>query len=502
MPREGKKPLSPHALALLYLRSARDCSQRELADRLGWADEKQISRYERGGKPLSRRTLDACAAALGYPIEAVDALLFIGAWIEPEEDLDEPPSPEPLSSEERRAIDLSSLTLAWSFLGGWRGELIRAVTGLKAEVSRRKAQDLWERLKSASRQERREAVAVLPELQNWALAERVCEASIRAAAHKAEDALDLADLALFIAKRVEGNEGWRPRLEAYCWAHIGNARRVANDLAGADKAFLRVWELWRADPASGLNLLPEWRLLDLEASLRGEERRFSEALELLERAKAAVEKGNVLAMARILLKKEHVLEQMGNTQGALAALAEAAPFVDASGDPRLLLALLSKLVNNLCLSERYIEASERLSQVRELAIQQGNDLDMLRVAWLDARLASGEGRTEDAVAGLERVRQDFTARGLPYDAALASLDLALLWLKVGRSKEVLEIARAMTWIFQAQGISREALGALTLFREAAQSEAVTVDLVQKVIAEVREGNRSASLQRQRQRSRD
>jgi transcriptional regulator with XRE-family HTH domain len=501
MPREGKKPLSSQALALLYLRSARDCSQRELADRLGWADEKLVSRYERGAKPLSRKTLDACAEALGYPPEVVDLLLFIDSWIEPEEPDEEPPSPEPLSPGERRLIDHSSLTAAWSFLDAWRLELSRVLLNEKVAMSRRKAQGLWERLKSATRQNRREAVAALPELQNWALAERVCEASIRAAAHKPEDALDLADLALFIAKRVEGDEGWRSRLGAYCWAHIGNARRVANDLAGADKAFLHVRELWQAGAASGLNFLPEWRLLDLEASLRGEERRFSEALELLERAKAAVGEGNVLAIARILLKKEHVFEQMGNTQGALTALREVAPFVDASRDPRLLLALLSKLVNNLCLSERYTEASERLSQVRELAIQQGNDLDMLRVVWLEARLASGEGRTEDAVAGFERVRQDFTARGLPYDAALASLDLALLWLKAGRSREVLEIARAMTWIFQAQGISREALGALTLFREAAQNEAVTVDLVQRVIAEVRGGNRSASLLSQRQRSR-
>ena len=70
---------------------------------------------------------------------------------------------------------------------------------------------------------------------------------------------------------------------------------------------------------------------------------ISAALELLERAKAAVGEGNPLAMARILLKKEHVFEQMGDTQSALAALTEAAPFVEASGDPRLPLALLSRL---------------------------------------------------------------------------------------------------------------------------------------------------------------
>src|SRR3954451_12757576 len=228
MPREGKKSPSSQALALLYLRSRRDWSQRELADRLGWTDEKQVSRYERGGRPLSRKTLETTAEVLGYPPEAVEALLFIGHWIEPEAS-EEPPSPEPLSPRVRRSIDRSCLTLGWSFLDGWRSKLVREVTRLKVETSRRKAQELWARLKPATRQDRREAVATLPEFQSWALAELVCEASTRAAAHKPEDALDLADLALFIAKRVEGGEGWRSRLEAYCWAHIGNARRVAND---------------------------------------------------------------------------------------------------------------------------------------------------------------------------------------------------------------------------------------------------------------------------------
>jgi transcriptional regulator with XRE-family HTH domain len=481
MPREGKKPLSPHALALLYLRSARDCSQRELADRLGWADEKQISRYERGGKPLSRRTLDACAAALGYPIEAVDALLFIGAWIEPEEYLDEPPSPEPLSPEERRAIDLSSLTLAWSFLGGWRGELIRAVTSLKAEVSRRKAQDLWERLRSASRQERREAVAVLPELQNWALAELVCHESEKAAAHKVETALELADLALLIARRVP-DTSWRSRLEGYCWAYIANARRVANNFAGADDAFVRAWELWRREATADPTILAEWRLFDLESSLRRAQHRFSEALDLLDKARS-FNGTNPATAARLLLKKEHVLEQMGDPKRALATLEDAAPFVEILGDPRLRFAHLFKTINNLYHLERYREATERLPQVRDLALQQSNELDLLRVVWLEARVAAGDDRREQAIVGLEQVRQDFTTRGLPYDAALASLELSLLYLEEGRTAEVRNLARSMGWIFNAQGIAREALAALTLFFEAAQRETATVELTRHVAAE-------------------
>ncbi|HEY4575442.1 MAG TPA: helix-turn-helix transcriptional regulator, partial [Thermoanaerobaculia bacterium] len=197
MPREGKKSPSSQALALLYLRSKRDWSQKELAGRLGWADDKQVSRYERGGRPLSRTTLETAAEVLGYPPEAVEALLFIGRWIEPE-GLEEPPSPEPLSPRVRRAIDRSCLTLAWSFLDGWRSKLVREVTRVKVETSRRQAQELWSRLKTATRQDRREAVATLAEFQSWALAELVCHESEKAAAHKVEIALELADLALYI----------------------------------------------------------------------------------------------------------------------------------------------------------------------------------------------------------------------------------------------------------------------------------------------------------------
>jgi hypothetical protein len=59
----------------------------------------------------------------------------------------------------------------------------------------------------------------------------------------------------------------------------------------------------------------------------------------------------------------------------------------------------------------------------------------------------------------------------------------------------------MAWIFQAQGISREALAALVLFRDAAQRETATVELVQQVISEVKTAKRSAPLSFNGQRGR-
>ena len=241
--------------------------------------------------------------------------------------------------------------------------------------------------------------------------------------------------------------------------------------------------IWRAGALSDSTVLAEWRLFDLEASLRRGQHRFSEALALLDKVMLS-RAVNPLIISRILLKKEHVLAQMGDIPNALAMLREAVPYVEASGDSRLLFAVHFNMADNLCHLGLYPEAEERLSQARELAVQQGRDLDLVRVVWLEAKVAVGQDRRAAAVAGLEQVRQDFTARGLPYDAALASLELAVLYLEEERTAEVRSLARAMGWIFQTQGIAREALAALTLFFDAAQRETATVELTQRVVAEL------------------
>jgi transcriptional regulator with XRE-family HTH domain len=483
-PRKKKrKPPSPEALTLMYLRSKRGWTQKELGDRLGLGDHARISRFERGEKPLYREKLIEFAAVLGYPPEAVDLLLLVHRWLEPVE-LVEPSGPADLTVEEQRALHRTVLAATGAFMAEVQREMLRKKRERKADLARRKARELWLRLKEAPRQDQRDLVAAMPAFQDWALAVHVCEASVRAAAHRPEDALHLADLAVLIASRSPGGESWRSRLEGFCWAHLANARRVANDLVGADTAFVKAWELWRAGDQASTELFPEWRLFDLEGSLRRDQRRFSEALALLEQAKSG-SKGNKSAVGRILLKKEFVLEQMGDPEGALVALQEALPIIEATADLRLSFALHFKIANNLWHLKRYQEAEDLLPELRELAVQLGNELDLIRIVWLEARIAAGQGRREKAASGLEHVRLEFTARNLPYDAALSSLDLALLWLEAGHMAKVREISIAMAWIFKSGGIQREALAALYLFRDAAEKENATIELTRKVISEVK-----------------
>ncbi|HSF38497.1 MAG TPA: helix-turn-helix domain-containing protein [Thermoanaerobaculia bacterium] len=480
---------SPEALSLVYLRLRSGWSQQRLAAALGLADVKQISRYESGAAPLSRERLDSLVAALGHDPEDADFLLFAGeALAPPFPEVDG--SPVALTREELRALDRAVLSAGWGVVHALRAELRRWNRKRKADAARWEAGKFWEWLKAESREGRRELVECFPELWSWALAVRLCEESVRAAAHRAEAALELADLALFVARRVPGGEAWRSQLQGFAWAFVANARRVANDFDGADEAFARAWNLWQAGAGSASDLLPEWWLFDLEASLRREQQRFPEALERLDRARSLCADDRGVA-GRLLLQKEHVLSQMGDFEGALSALDEAAPYIEHSGEPRLLFGLLFNRADNLYHLGRYAEAADLLPEVRCLVVQQANELDLVRVLWLEARIHAGQGRAQQATAALEQVQRDFTSHKLPYDAALSSLDLALLWLEAGRSAEVRELALGMAWIFASKKIHREALAALTLFYEAARQETATVELTRHVIATIEKVRRSA-----------
>jgi hypothetical protein len=101
------------------------------------------------------------------------------------------------------------------------------------------------------------------------------------------------------------------------------------------------------------------------------------------------------------------------------------------------------------------------------------------------------GERLEAMASLEQVRRYFTHHRLAYDAALSGLDLALVWLEVGRTAGVRELAAGMAWIFNAKKIEREALAALRLFCEAAEREGATAELTRQVIADVEQARRMA-----------
>jgi tetratricopeptide (TPR) repeat protein len=155
------------------------------------------------------------------------------------------------------------------------------------------------------------------------------------------------------------------------------------------------------------------------------------------------------------------------------------------------------LAGNLCHLGRYAEAELALAEARALAIDLGNQLDLLRVDWLQGTAAAGLGRTAEAIDALGRVRAAFIAQDNAYDAALVTLELAEVYAALGRTAEVKALARESAPVFQAQRVHREARQALELFRRAAEEERVSAELVRGVVTYLYRSRHDARVRFQR-----
>lgn len=107
----------------------------------------------------------------------------------------------------------------------------------------------------------------------------------------------------------------------------------------------------------------------------------------------------------------------------------------------------------------------------------GKELDRVRLQWVKGRIAVDLGRTQQGIDLLAQVRAEFVSRTIWFDAALVTMEQAVVFLKQGRTDMVKTLAVHMTPIFKSNGVHREALAALTLFRKAADQEKVTLDMV-------------------------
>jgi transcriptional regulator with XRE-family HTH domain len=468
-----RRPPPPHGLTLTILRTAQGWSQKDLAEATGLS-RGVLSEYETGTTELSRERLETLAAALGWPPGSVDRVLFGLGSLRPAPEA--PVSPVEPSAAEGRIIDQAAALAARETAEALRADLTRELREEKARQGRRTAEVLWLKLKPLPAAERRRRVESRLEYHDPFLCERLCAESERAAASDARRARELAELALLVAEHVPGPAAWRSRFQGYAWAFIGNSGRVANHLSAAEAAFARAWSLWQEGTDPGF--LSEALLLDLNASLRRAQRRFAEALVVHDRALAAARPGEA---GYILLNKSATLEERGDFERSIQALEQAARFVDSRREPREMFALRFNQAVNLLHLGRLLDAEPPLAEARELAVRLGNELDLVRLLWLEGRVAVSRGNKEEAVAAFEQVRREFSFREMAYDFALVSLELAALYLERGHSNDVKALAQQMVLIFNAQEVHREALAALKLFCEAADKEELTMDMARRLL---------------------
>lgn len=272
---------SPHGAVLRFFRFASGWNEAEAARILGLRPE-VLSGLERGEEgTLSRHSLEELLALLDVPPEAIDPALYaLDIAFSPAP----PGSPVDPTPAERRSLHRAAVGAGKAALEATWERLTANLRQARAARDRNQAAVLWKALQALPPRRRRLAVESERRYWTWAVAERLCEESVRAAAHRADDAMELARLALHVAERAPGSEAWRSRLLGWVWAFVANARRVKGDLPGAEEGFRRSDRLMAAGVAADSELLDATRPLDLKATLLRYQERFEEALGLLELA--------------------------------------------------------------------------------------------------------------------------------------------------------------------------------------------------------------------------
>ncbi|HYG62345.1 MAG TPA: tetratricopeptide repeat protein [Thermoanaerobaculia bacterium] len=444
------------AMAVRLIRFIPGWGQETLAKEMG-IDPKEVWAWENFWYAPSRPNLQRAAAAVGVPLGLIEILVPILLWLQ------------------RRARGRRRVP-AWRIKDEQRRPVGTAWDGVSAEV-------IW-------------MARELPPLHRWdspeeddaarseIFVERLCEDSERVAADDPARALGLARAAWLMARHARPED--RPRLEGHAGAFEANALRVGSDLDGAEAAFGKARAL-RLAGAAGTGRLDPSRPLDLEASLRRAQGRFPEALKLLDEALAICRSPE--AQGRILLKKGSVLEQMGDSPKAINALRQAARLIDEEREPRQMFAAQFNLGVNLCHLGKFGDASELVNPLRLLAAELESRSDRVRVRWLESRILAGQGDLENAVITLDRVRSEFEDLGYRYDEAIATLELARLYLRQGRTDKTQELAARAEPVFRELNVAPRVLESVLVFLEAARQEAATLELLDQALQALGEGRR-------------
>ncbi len=229
-------------LLVVFLRQVAGKKTQAEFGRAARVDQSEISRLEEGLKAASEEVLRRMAAASRLPWAVVVHLrrLFEAVLSTAGAQRD---NLEGGATLEQEVLDLALLAAGSRVVG----TALATPRRPSPDEARREAEVVWTALAPLSDRERRRLLDLaLRPWRAWALAVRVAEASVEAAADDAEKALELAELACSIARQVAAEPGFCLRLQGHCLARRANAWRVGNDFDRSEEDFARAWELWRA----------------------------------------------------------------------------------------------------------------------------------------------------------------------------------------------------------------------------------------------------------------
>jgi len=351
------------------------------------------------------------------------------------------------------------------------------------------APSLMKDLLSLDYEESMSAISREKRFHSLALCEAILASSRRTNFEDPKGGLQRAELGLQIAKSLDPETYGAHVVRDLCgrsWTELANSYRVNSDFASAERCLTKA----HACLHDSYDPLEKARFLDISAVLKKDQRQFEEALRLRERAISIHRSlGETHLLCLSLCSKGSDLLEMGEPEAATQTLHEAVKLLDSIADPHVSLAAYHNLATALVLQGRYLEAANAFSKFQHLYRE---DLwSQARQQWLRGRIAMGLGHLKEAESAFLTAREEFRSHDVPYDFALVSIELALVYARQGHTRQVRKLATEMVPIFKSRNIHREALAALTLFRQAAEREAATEGTLQEIFERLQKAPRKA-----------
>ncbi|HWM89139.1 MAG TPA: hypothetical protein VN493_00080 [Thermoanaerobaculia bacterium] len=356
------------------------------------------------------------------------------------------------------------------------------------------AAELWTELSLLSAEEQIRRVGADGRFASPALVRQLIEDSRAARFQDPEKSLHLAHLACLAAESCTAEHCGSPErlsdLRCQGWRQYAEALRVKSRLREAEAAFARAQRL--CDEGTRDPLLRA-KLLESLVSLRIFQRRFREAIQLSEEAGEIYRAiGQTNSLASILVRKAIACIYAGEPGDAVDILNRAIPLIDAEQDAHLLLAACHNLVRCYIDLEWPEQALSLFFETRSLYREFNDAMILLRAGWQEGQMLRDLGHLQAAEAALVRTRDGFCERKLLYEAALVSLDLAAVHVKLGDSEKLEEVVATTVPIFRALGVDREALASLIQLRQLAQNGRQAFEVIRLLSAQIEELGRSTA----------
>lgn len=343
-------------------------------------------------------------------------------------------------------------------------KLARGVSGFLAEQA--KAQELYAELLGHQAVEGLSQIHSTRRYASLALCELLLRKSRDLNLEDSVQARRAMDLAFAVAEQLDLELYGAPVVQdtrAIAWAYLAETRRVEADLRSAASSFRsaeRLFELGSGDP------LVKAELLTLQAVLRGYGGRFEEAVALLNRAASIYRRlGDRHLLGRTLLKKGTVVGNSGRPELAARFIRQSMDLIDPPREPRLMVCATHNLIWFLNESEHKDRAAACLDGARRLYERAGDRRDLGRLRWLQGKLAP---TLPEAEAALLDARDGLAREGLSYEAALASMDLAVRYAGARKGSEMRRQAEQMLPLFRSEAMYRETMVALLSFQQNGQ----------------------------------